>query len=109
MRSRKLRIAWSVWWGVAAVLAIMLWARSYWIADWLLGGNVNVMSVRGHLRFRDVYNMNNAQPQLVSAGTNRIFPFTNLHVRSYDPDAMLPVNVGKTIPDWPFAIVLYRA
>ena len=29
MNSRKLRIAWSVFWGVAAVLIIVLWVRSY--------------------------------------------------------------------------------
>ena len=30
MKFRKLRIAWSVVWGVAAVLLIALWVRSYW-------------------------------------------------------------------------------
>ena len=33
MRYRKLRIAWSVFWGVAAVLIIVLWVRSYWCWD----------------------------------------------------------------------------
>jgi hypothetical protein len=33
MRYRKLRIAWSVVWGVVAVLVIVLWVRSYWRAD----------------------------------------------------------------------------
>src|SRR4051812_13876178 len=33
MRFRKLRIAWSVFWGVAAVLLIVLWVRSYWWAE----------------------------------------------------------------------------
>ena len=33
MRFRKLRIAWSVVWGVAVVLLIVLWVRSYWWAD----------------------------------------------------------------------------
>ena len=31
MRFRKLRIAWSVAWGVVAVLLIVLWVRSYWM------------------------------------------------------------------------------
>src|SRR6476660_645069 len=31
MRFRKPRIVWSVFWGVAAVLLIVLWVRSYWI------------------------------------------------------------------------------
>jgi hypothetical protein len=34
MRFRKLRIAWSVFWGLACVLLIALWVRSYW---WIEG------------------------------------------------------------------------
>jgi hypothetical protein len=33
MRLRKLRIAWSVGWGVVVVLLIVLWVRSYYIGD----------------------------------------------------------------------------
>jgi hypothetical protein len=33
MRFRKLRIAWSVVWGIVAVLLIVLWVRSYWCFD----------------------------------------------------------------------------
>jgi hypothetical protein len=33
MRFRKLRIAWSVGWGIVAVLLCVLWVRSYWYAD----------------------------------------------------------------------------
>jgi hypothetical protein len=33
MRFRKLRIAWSVFWGLAAVLLIVLWVRSFWRWD----------------------------------------------------------------------------
>ncbi len=33
MKYRRLRIAWSVGWGMAAVLMIALWVRSYWIWD----------------------------------------------------------------------------
>src|SRR4051812_38543191 len=33
MRFRKLRIAWSVVWGLSAVLLIALWVRSYWRHD----------------------------------------------------------------------------
>ena len=32
MKHRKLRIAWSVGWGVVAVLLCVLWVRSYWRA-----------------------------------------------------------------------------
>ena len=37
MRFRKLRIAWSVAWGLACVLLIVLWARSYVSSDVLIG------------------------------------------------------------------------
>src|SRR3954453_20092145 len=33
MRFRKLRIAWSVFWGLACVLLVALWVRSYWWGD----------------------------------------------------------------------------
>jgi hypothetical protein len=33
MRFRKLRIVWSVGWGIAAVLLVMLWVRSYYTHD----------------------------------------------------------------------------
>ena len=33
MRLRKLRIAWSVGWGVLAALLMLLWVRSYWFTD----------------------------------------------------------------------------
>jgi hypothetical protein len=33
MRFRKLRIAWSVFWGVACVLLVVLWVRSYSSAE----------------------------------------------------------------------------
>jgi hypothetical protein len=33
MTFRKLRIAWSVFWGVACVLMVVLWVRSYWLKE----------------------------------------------------------------------------
>jgi hypothetical protein len=33
MKHRKLRIAWSMVWGIAAVLIVVLWVRSYWWMD----------------------------------------------------------------------------
>src|ERR1700749_4721008 len=35
VRFRKLQIAWSVAWGVVAVLLVALWVRSYWCDDTL--------------------------------------------------------------------------
>jgi hypothetical protein len=35
MKYRKLRIAWSVFWGLAALLLLASWARSYWYYDYV--------------------------------------------------------------------------
>jgi len=57
MRLRNLRIAWTVLWGVVAVLLIVLWVRSYWHSDRLGLGrpNYSLTSDLGDLRlFHDV-------------------------------------------------------
>ena len=56
MRFRKLRIAWSVGCGIASVLLIVLWVRSYWWHDVIHGpvfktGTVNVVSYVGRVGF----------------------------------------------------------
>jgi len=55
MRFRKLRIAWSVVWGVAWVLLIVLWVRSYWWRDFVASPfgrrNYSVTSLKGSIRF----------------------------------------------------------
>jgi hypothetical protein len=61
MRFRKLRIAWSVGCGIACVLLILLWARSYRWGDKALvprpGGTVIVLgSGHGRLEFGRVSN-----------------------------------------------------
>ena len=47
MRFRKLRIAWSVTWGLAAVLLCVLWVRSYWKSDCLWTSHVGICSATG--------------------------------------------------------------
>ena len=55
MRFRKLRIAWSVGWGLAAVLLILLWVRSYYWNDvqkiHVQGRKFAVQSVTGRVCF----------------------------------------------------------
>ncbi len=56
MRFRKLRIAWSVAWGLAAVLLIVLWVRSYYRIDSFAvptstERELNAMAVYGQLWF----------------------------------------------------------
>ena len=48
MRFRKLRIAWSVVWGIACVLLIVLWVRSYWQVDILWHNLYGYMNRRQH-------------------------------------------------------------
>src|SRR5689334_21628724 len=53
MRFHKQRVAWSVVWGVACLLLIVLWVRSYWYWDdvrcqhSMLPYGVRIMSMRG--------------------------------------------------------------
>jgi hypothetical protein len=55
MRYRKLRIAWSVFWGLAAILLIALWVRSYVRVDTLdrktQSGIVTIRLGHGQLRY----------------------------------------------------------
>src|SRR5690242_1720825 len=52
MRSRKLRIAWSAFWGLAFVLLMVLWVRSYSRLDALFCEPLrNVVSSHGELCF----------------------------------------------------------
>jgi hypothetical protein len=48
MRFRKLRIAWSVLWGLACVLLIVLWVRSYWWEEGCRIARGSVGSMYGH-------------------------------------------------------------
>jgi hypothetical protein len=63
MRDRKLRIAWSVAWGLVAVLLCVLcvlWARSYWWRESLVGNLspyvplLSLSSDAGQLKYADV-------------------------------------------------------
>ena len=64
MKHRKLRIAWSVVWGIAAVLLIVLWVRSYLVWDNSSGRQMTpttheVLSIDGRDYLR--YAVNNKQ------------------------------------------------
>ncbi|HEX3602026.1 MAG TPA: hypothetical protein VHU84_17870 [Lacipirellulaceae bacterium] len=72
MRFRKLRIAWSVIWGMIEVLLIALWVRSYWKIDGFSGDcgdhYYQTAIIGGELYFaRHVPNGSGQQPR-------RIFP-----------------------------------
>src|SRR4051794_39162743 len=50
MRLRKLRIAWSVFWGLACVLLIVLWVRSYFRVDMVVWDRVGSISSESGIR-----------------------------------------------------------
>jgi hypothetical protein len=49
MRYRKLRIAWAVGWGLACVLLIVLWVRSYWWTDYVNTSFIRNQGIFGQL------------------------------------------------------------
>jgi hypothetical protein len=49
MRFRKLRITWSLAWGIVAVLLCCLWVRSYWRAEVIAIAGTELSLVRGDL------------------------------------------------------------
>jgi hypothetical protein len=63
MRFRKLRIAWSVFWGLAALLLIVLCVRSYWWCD--------ILAIYPSSRS---FGLGSVQGELVYTSTT--FPFT---------------------------------
>jgi hypothetical protein len=52
MKYRKLRIAWSVAWGLFCVVLIVFWVRSYsWLDSGSLFGKYSLASFRGNILF----------------------------------------------------------
>jgi hypothetical protein len=95
MKFRKLRIAWSVAWGVVAVLLCVLWVRSYWVSDSLLlpkGNRITVM--RGWIYVNERFN--------ISKNASVPSPQYNATSSSGIP---IPDGVGPHIPLWCFAAV----
>ena len=105
MKYRKLRIAWSVAWGLLAVLLCVLWVRSYWWADFICFDRSG-----------------DFEPVVRSeVGTISIFPpgvtsWTLRHVEFYFPNAGLEIKavlLGRfeldstelTFPHW-FAVAV---
>jgi hypothetical protein len=70
MRFRKLRIAWSVAWGSASVLLIMLWVRSYWRYDMLAfpSQSIGLGSIQGELVYSSTNFPSNSWPKFIRVG-----------------------------------------
>src|SRR5690348_8525325 len=74
MRFRKLRIAWSVVWGLAAVLLIVFWVRSYWHVDVLQKPSASRLFIISSSKGRLAYLENRASPETIEQPEENIAP-----------------------------------
>ncbi len=111
MKHRKLRIAWSVVWGLVALLLVVLWARSYWKSDEIAGcvsnTGVIILADAGSVQWVYIYD-----PHLAS--TPQGWRYSNQATE--DDTRFLSVILGKfrirrdppmttvLIPDWALII-----
>jgi hypothetical protein len=95
MKYRKLRIAWSVAWGIVAVLLVALWARSYWWFDSF--GAVPICGVSASGKLYLVKEMTT-----VTFGTTMPLGNTRLRVWSVPIDQMRVEKASyfAVIPTW---------
>src|SRR3954470_13955494 len=90
MRFRKLRIAWSVVCGIACVLLIVLWVRSYTqldIVTYRASGMVNAHSISGHFAVRTQENADHGFPNFPMGWSVKCY--------SSDPANRFPNNTVK--------------
>jgi hypothetical protein len=95
MKYRKLRIAWSVGWGVAAVLLCVLWVRSYCYIDL---GKCGIVSMRGNLYIAQMVAMEPAP----SATSMPKFTRTVLGTQAVAAADIIvkPLKIAITVPQW---------
>jgi hypothetical protein len=97
MRFRKLRIAWSVFWGLACVLLIALWVRSYSWYDFTQSGGITSANGKLHLgRTVTITRYADYSPSPQQLIENR---FGMLSITSAGVTAV-PSGGGITIPYW---------
>lgn len=100
MKSRKLRIVWSVVWGVAAVLVGVMWVRSYFYLDRISRGGTGLVSMNGRLVTREVFNLNG---EVMKAGKKvSTYNFGSVSIWTAPIGLLTPVNLGKKRPYWPW-------
>ena len=108
MRFRKLRIAWSVVWGLAVVLLVVLWVRSYWWMDGIGHNNgtcvIDVQSASGSIVFEKA----NSPGGDLSVITSTAFASPFLPHTTFDFQDHLPSFAAVYLPHW-FFTVLFTA
>ena len=101
MKYRKLRIAWSVAWGVAPVLLAVLWVRSYWWSDGT--SSAEVVSWRGNLCFLQTINYKPIPGIFTPVRTwRRMGIFT---IDSKQIEILKRYGDGPSVPTWIPAII----
>src|SRR3954454_8914170 len=96
MRFRKLRIAWSVFWGVLALLLVVLLVRSYSRLDALFCEHLrNVVSSRGELCF----SCSIAAPPTIPVTEHQFGPSKTMSFANSDKYVQVG-NEGWAVPTW---------
>jgi hypothetical protein len=105
MKFRKLRIAWSVGWGLFCLLLVALWVRSMWRFDMVSIANGRwVASVGGSVLVREVFNLPKDQ-QAFGPASNRRFLGDRIAWYTVRRGGLVPVGVGKEVPYWPWVAI----
>jgi hypothetical protein len=101
LRYRKLRIVWSVGWGIACVLLIALWVRSYWRMDVADFSDKMLALNQGWLTFSTGEFSNVFPPDLDLSGSllNR-FLGSSILVWTENPRSLVAHYPAISIPCW---------
>ena len=111
MKYRKLRIAWSVGWGLLDVLLIALWVRSYWWSDRILSGETWATTYVESYVGRNTFGRYHSDlARLPSSEDNEEWYIINTTpVKAFDPDSDpafefywrgVDSGIRVTIPSW---------
>lgn len=110
MNYRKLRIAWSVVWGLVALLLLALWIRSYLRFDnlqWKVPVEISVLSTRGNFYFNEVFEFDAPLAALGIRPTERnVSGFVFRFASAFDRDVVNPHRVGRGF-SVPYFVVLF--
>ena len=97
MKYRKLRIAWSVAWGLVAALLVVLWVRSHWRLDALFIKNLgNIVSSRGELCF----SCSISWSPTTNMTEHQLGPFKTMSLPYSDKHVQAGKGAGWAIPIW---------
>jgi hypothetical protein len=60
--------------------------------------------MNGHMIVNDVFNMSTTQPELMQSYSRYAFADNQIEIWTAQNGALIPVGVGKSIPDWPLVV-----